>query len=108
MTKLLTSVPFYQTRLTMAHLFTDHAVLTAFQTAYDSSASASDRDHTRIVSNYDVMMDAMKRSGLLQHQQLPPLNVGVHPSNRGGKTMSGESMMAKGAKILMVGTSRKL
>ena len=92
----------------MAHLFADHTLFMTFQQAYDSNASASDRDHTRIVTNYDIMMDAMKRAGLLQQLQLPPRCVGVHPANRGGKTMSGLSMMAKGAKILMVGASRKL
>jgi hypothetical protein len=107
-TKLLTVVPIYQTRLDMAHLFNDHALFTSFQQAYDSNASASDRDHTRLVSNFDGMMDAMTRAGLLQQRQLPPHSVGVHTANRGGKTMSGLSMMAKGAKILMVGASRKL
>ena len=106
--KLLRIVCIYHIRLTMAHLFADRTLFMTFQQAYDSNASASDRDHTRIVTNYDIMMDAMKRAGLLQQLQLPPRSVGVHPVNRGGKTMSGLSMMAKGAKILMVGASRKL
>jgi hypothetical protein len=105
---LLTSAPIYLIQLTMAQLFNDHALFTAFKEAYDSSASTSDRDQTRIVHNYDVMMDSMKRSGLLQQLQLPPHNVGVQAANRGGKTMSGKSMMAKGRKIIKVGASRKL
>ena len=105
--KLLRIVCIYHIRLTMAHLFTDHTLFMTFQQAYNSNASASEND-TRIVTNYDIMMDTMKRAGLLQHLQLPPHIVGVHPANRGGKTMSGLSMMAKGAKILMVGASRKL
>ena len=92
--------------LTMAHLFKNTECYASFKAAYDKSASAE--GHAHIVRNYDVMMQSMRTSGLLQELVLPPHHVGVHVMNRGGKLMSGQAMMAKGRKIISVGTSRNL
>ena len=90
----------------MAHLFKDGECYSSFKAAYDSSASAC--EHAHIVRNYDIMMQCMKQSGLLEELVLPTHHVGVHVMNRCGEFMSGQAMMAKGRKIVSVGTSRNL
>ena len=88
----------------MAHLFKDNDTYERFKRAYDDSADISDGAASNIVANYDQMMSCMTESGMVQELLLPPHVVGVHVANRGGKMMSGAAMMARGARIVTVGT----
>ena len=92
----------------MAHLFKDNDTYERFKRAYDASADISDGAASNIVANYDQMMSCMTESGMVQELLLPPHVVGVHVANRGGKMMSGAAMMARGARIVTVGTSKAL
>ena len=72
-----------------------------------SSLDCAEGD-TKIVANFDMMFAALSKSGLIGQMTLPCHRVGVHPQNRGGKSMSGKTMQAEGAKIVAVGVSAKL
>ena len=90
------------------HPFKDQETYAAFQAAYESSMGASPEATAHIVANYEIMMDSLVKSLLIQTRVLPADNVGVHAQNRGGTCMSGQVFMAKGRKIVEVGTSTRL
>ena len=92
---------------TMAHLFKDASTYERFKRSYDAIADTSANANMNIVSHYDCMMECMKSSGQVQELLLPPHVLGVHPANRGGKMMSASAFMARGARIVQVGTSKQ-
>ena len=92
----------------MAHLFKDIETYERFKKAYDAVADTGADAASNIVSMYDIMMECMTVSGMVQVLLLPPHVVGVHPQNRGGQLMSATAMMARGARIITVGTSKQL
>ena len=93
----------------MAGIFKSPAMKTKFERAYNTSSGLSGVDVSiKLVQNFDDMFEVLLESGLVERMQLAVHRVGVHPSNRGSKAMSGKAMQAKGAKIAMVGVSMKL
>lgn len=91
----------------MAGIFNSKSMRADFEAAYDASIGKTDAN-TKLIQNYDVMLACLKSSNLVEEMVLPVHRVGVHPSNRGGKAMSGKTMQAKGSKIVSVGVSTKL
>ena len=94
----------------MAGIFKSPAMKAKFERrAYNTSSGLSGVDVSiKLVQNVDDMFEALLESGLVERMQLAVHRVGVHPSNRRSKAMSGKAMQAKGAKIAMVGVSMKL
>ena len=88
-------------------IFANAADKVRFEQAYNNCIGAGDAD-AKLVASFDLMMDLLKSNGLIDQMRLPPHRVGVHPDNRDGKAMSGQTMQSKCSKIVHVGCSQAL
>ena len=88
-------------------MFANVADKVKFEQAYNNCIGAGDQD-AKLVASFDLMVELLKSNGLIDQMRLPPSKVGVHPDNRDGKAMSGQTMQNKGSKIVNVGTSQAL
>ena len=79
------------------------AARSQFESLYSQLAKSD--DDSKIVQGVDAMLATLVRYGKAYTLVVPPKLVGVHPQNRGGKGLVGESVHRKGAKIVQVGFS---
>ena len=88
-------------------IFANAANKMRFEQAYTNCIGAGYAD-AKLVASFDLMMDLLKSNGLIDQMRLPQNKVGVHPDNRDGKAMSGQTMQSKCSKIVHVGCSQAL
>ena len=66
------------------------------------------KDAEKLVQLMYQMIAILKANDIAYETEIPPMNMGVHPSNRTGKKIVGLNMQKKGLKIVKVGFRKEL
>ena len=90
------------------HTWNDIEVKAEFETLYNKCVDAGESEEAEIVKSMYDMIDKLKADGGAYVTDLHPRFVGIHPSNRSGKKMSGRAFQKKGNKVCKGGFSLRL
>ena len=79
-----------------------------FESLYAEATMMKGGEDLHLVKTFWDMMDVLKLADHAYECRVPPLNMGIHFKNRGGKKMMGVSMHTKGSKVYGVGFKQHL
>ena len=88
-------------------LWNDDILKAEFE-GYYKKATESLHDATQLVAITYAMIDALEKDNHAYEAEVHPSHMGIHPDNRSGKKMVGQSMQKKGSKVYTAGFTFKL
>ena len=90
------------------HIWHNEDLKREFESIYNEAVNEHKTQEAEIVSAVLTLIDILKKDNGAYENEVPPRQVGIHPSNRGGKKMMAITFQKKGNKVSKAGFTLKL